>query len=115
MVVLMVLTGYQDDGTPVGSRQNKEGMIYLNGQTWATMLGIADEERTRKCLVAVDQYLDCDYSPLTCYPVYTAYDKKVDRLTGFVPGIWENGTTYCNGAVFKVVSDFIQGRGDWIR
>lgn len=106
------LTGYQDDGTPVGSKVNKEGMIYLNGQTWATMLGIADEERTKKCLAAVDKYLDCDYGPLTCYPAYTKYDRKVGRLTGFVPGIWENGTTYCHGAAFKVVSDFIQGRGN---
>ncbi|MBQ8232255.1 MAG: hypothetical protein IJZ34_10085 [Lachnospiraceae bacterium] len=106
------LTGYQDDGTPVGSKVNKEGMIYLNGQTWATMLGIAEEERAKKCLAAVDKYLDCDYGPLTCYPPYTKYDPKVGRLTGFVPGVWENGTTYCHGAAFKVVSDFIQGRGD---
>ncbi|MBR4058910.1 MAG: hypothetical protein IKK03_03615 [Lachnospiraceae bacterium] len=106
------LTGYQDDSTPVGSKVNKEGMIYLNGQTWATMLGIADEERTEKCLAAVDKYLDCDYGPLTCYPPYTKYDPKVGRITGFVPGVWENGTTYCHGAAFKVVSDFIQGRGN---
>ena len=106
------LTAYQDDGTPVGSKVNEEGMIYLNSQTWATMLGIADEERTKKCLAAVDKYLDCDYGPLTCWPAYTHYDRKVGRLTGFVPGIWENGTTYCHGAAFKVVSDFIQGRGN---
>lgn len=106
------LTGYQDDGTPVGSKVNREGMIYLNSQTWATMLGIADPQRREKCLASVDRYLDCDYGPLTCYPPYTQYDRKVGRISGFVPGVWENGTTYCHGAAFKIVSDLIQGRGN---
>lgn len=106
------LAGYQDDGTPVGSKINEEGMIYLNSQTWATMLGIPDDERREKCLAAVDKYLDSDYCALTCYPAYTKYDPNVGRLTGFVPGIWENGAPYCHGAAFKVISDFVQGRGD---
>ena len=106
------LAGYRDDGRPVGSKLNEEGMIYLNSQTWATMLGIADEERKNLCLEAVDKYLDSDYGALTCYPAYTKYDSTVGRLTGFVPGIWENGAPYCHGAAFKVISDFVQGRGD---
>lgn len=106
------LAGYQDNGKPVGSNTNAEGKIYLNSQTWATMLGIADEERKEKCLAAVDRYLDTDYGALTCYPPYTKYDSNVGRLTGFVPGVWENGTPYCHGAAFKVLSDLAQGRGE---
>ena len=60
----------------------------------------------------MDKYLDSDYGALTCYPAYTKYDSNVGRLTGFVPGIWENGAPYCHGAAFKVISDFVQGRGD---
>ena len=106
------LAGYQDDGTKVGSKENKEGMIYLNSQSWATMLGIAPDDYKEKCLAAADKYLDSDYGALTLYPPYTKYDPDVGRLTGFVPGIWENGTPYCHGAAFKVISDFAQGRGD---
>ncbi len=106
------LAGYTDDGKPVGSHENEEGSIYLNSQVWATMLGIAPDDYKEKCLKAVDKYLDTDYGPLTLYPPYTKYDPSVGRLTGFVPGIWENGAPYCHGASFKVISDFIQGRGN---
>lgn len=106
------LAGYDDNGKKVGSKEDSEGMIYLNSQTWATMLGIAPEEYKEKCLAAVDKYLNSDYGALTCYPPYTKYDSSIGRLTGFVPGIWENGAPYCHGASFKVISDLTLGRGD---
>ena len=106
------LAGYNDFGEPVGSHLNKEGMIYLNSQTWATMVGVAPDEYKEKCLAAVDKYLNSDLGALTLYPTYTKYDRNVGRLTGFVPGIWENGCPYCHGAAFKVISDLVQGRGD---
>ena len=106
------LTGYCDDGRKVGSKENEEGKIYLNAQTWAAMVGVSEGERLEKSLAAVDKYLDSDYGPLTLAPAYTKYDGTVGRLTGFVPGIWENGTTYCHGSAFKIISDFTIGRGD---
>ena len=87
-------------------------MIYLNSQTWAVLSGVADDERKKMCLDAVDTYLDSDYGPLTLYPTYTSFNNKIGRLTSFIPGIWENGTPYCHGGTFKVVADCLEGRGD---
>lgn len=106
------LAGYDDAGRAVGSHCEKEGKIYLNPQTWAVLTKIADEEQTMKCLDAVDQYLDCTDGALTLYPPYTSYQPSIGRLTGFVPGIWENGAPYCHGGMFKVVMDFACGRPD---
>jgi len=106
------LAGYTDEGEKVGSHLEKEGSIYLNSQTWAIMSGVAEGERREKCLRALDDKLDSPYGPLTLYPTYTKYNSSIGRLTGFVPGIWENGTPYCHGGTFKIVSDCCAGRGD---
>ncbi|WP_438434057.1 GH36-type glycosyl hydrolase domain-containing protein [Gorillibacterium sp. sgz500922] len=106
------LAGYNDAGDKVGTHTEAEGSIYLNSQTWALMSGIAPEERIAPCLKAIDERLDSPYGPLTLSPTYTSYKPEIGRLTGFVPGIWENGAPYCHGGTFKIVADCCLGRGD---
>ena len=106
------LAAINDYNEKVGSHEEKEGSIYLNSQTWAVLAEVADEERRKLCISAVDKYLDSDYGPLTLYPTYTKFNNRIGRLTSFIPGIWENGTPYCHGGTFKVVADCLLGRGD---
>lgn len=106
------LAGYNDAGEKVGTHTEAEGSIYLNSQTWALMSGILPEERIPLCLKAIDERLDSPYGPLTLSPTYTSYKPEIGRLTGFVPGIWENGAPYCHGGTFKIVSDCCLGRGN---
>lgn len=106
------LAAFNDHGGKVGTRTEAEGSIYLNSQTWAVMSGLAEGERLQQCLKAVDERLDSPYGPLTLSPAYTSYNPAIGRLTGFVPGIWENGTPYCHGGTFKIVADCVAGRGN---
>jgi cellobiose phosphorylase len=106
------LAGYTDNGEKVGSQSEQEGQIYLNSQTWAVFSGVADNERAKQCMKAVDKYLNSQYGPLTLFPPYTKLNENIGRLTGFVPGIWENGTPYCHGGTFKVVADLVFGRAN---
>lgn len=106
------LAGYSDAGDKVGTHTEIEGSIYLNSQTWALMSGIAPAERVVQCLTAIDERLDSPYGPLTLSPTYTSYKPEIGRLTGFVPGIWENGAPYCHGGSFKIVADCCLGRGN---
>lgn len=106
------LAAINDLGEKVGSREEKEGRIYLNSQTWAILSGVAQGEQKEKCLRAIDTYLDSPNGPLTLYPAYHTFHKHIGRLSSFVPGIWENGTPYCHGGAFKAVADCIAGRGD---
>ncbi len=106
------LAGYNDKDEKVGTKTEKEGMIYLNTQTWAAITGISSGERLEKAIASADKYCYSDYGPLTLYPAYTKYNPYIGRLTGFVPGIWENGCPYCHGGAFKAVSDCVLGRGD---
>lgn len=99
------LAGFNDLGEAVGSCNEEEGMIYLNPQTWAVYAGVADKEKTKICLNSVDNLLLTKNGPLTLFPPYTKLNSNIGRLTGFVPGIWENGTPYCHGGTFKIVAD----------
>ena len=106
------LAGWSDFGNPVGSKSNKEGRIYLNTQTWAVLTGLAKGERRELCLKAVDEQMESEHGSLTLTPSYTAPDKNVGRVTMLLPGMYENGTPYCHGTAFKIVTDIIAGRPD---
>ena len=106
------LAAINDYNEKVGSHEEQEGSIYLNSQTWAILVEVAEGERAKQCIESVDKYLDSDYGPLTLYPTYTKFNNRIGRLTSFIPGIWENGTPYCHGGTFKVVADCLLGRGD---
>jgi len=106
------LAGWSDFGNPVGSSGNKEGRIYLNTQTWAVLTGLATGERKELCLKAVDELLESDHGSLTLWPHYTGADENVGRVTMLLPGMYENGTPYCHGTAFKIVTDIVAGRPD---
>ena len=106
------LAAINDYYEKVGTHTEKEGMIYLNSQTWSILSGVAEGERREKCMESVEKYLNSDYGPLTLFPTYTKFNNRIGRLTSFVAGIWENGTPYCHGGTFKIVADCLLGRGD---
>lgn len=106
------LAAFNDLGDKVGTHTEKEGYIYLNSQTWAILAGVCEGERQKTCLESIDTELDSPYGPLTLYPAYKKYNPNIGRLTGFVPGIWENSAPYCHGGSFKIVADCLTGRGD---
>ena len=106
------LAGWSDFGNPVGSSTNKEGRVYLNTQTWAVLTGLATGERKALCLKAVDEILESKHGSLTLWSSYTASDENVGRVTMLLPGMYENGTPYCHGTAFKIVTDIVAGRPD---
>jgi len=106
------LAGWSDFGSKVGSHTNKEGQIFLNTQTWASLTGIAQGERLAKCWKAVDEKLESKHGSLTLWPHYTGADENVGRVTMLLPGMYENGTPYCHGTAFKIVADIAGGRPD---
>ena len=107
------LAGWSDFGNRVGSSKNKEGQIYLNTQTWAVLTGLAQGVCAEwSCLKAVDEMLEVKHGSMTLWPHYTASDENVGRVTMLLPGMYENGTPYCHGTAFKIVTDIMAGRPD---
>jgi cellobiose phosphorylase len=106
------LIAFNDAGNKVGSRENAEGQIFLNPQSWAVISGLKTGAEAVALLESADKRLDTPIGPLLLSPAYTQKDASIGSLTGFFPGTIENGSCYCHAAAFKIVADAIAGRPD---
>lgn len=105
------IRGTLDDGTAFGSKDNAEGKIYLNAQSWAVMSGVADG-RASECMDAVAANLNTAYGPALFLPAYNEPNPKIGIITRFCPGTKENGTIFNHPVCWAVIAECILGRGD---
>ena len=95
----------------IGSKDSAGSTIYLNAQTWAVLGDVADAERLPLVLQAVDG-MEHDFGFPLNMPPYPAYSPNVGRMSGMLPGLFENGGVYCHATGFKILMDCKTGRGD---
>ncbi|KPK66022.1 MAG: hypothetical protein AMK73_01265 [Planctomycetes bacterium SM23_32] len=100
------------DGYRIGSRENREGQIFLNTQSWAVLSGIAPPDRAKQCMDAVEERIKTDVGYRIVAPPYTNYDPRVGRMSNSMPGQAENGGCYNHAAGFKGVADCVLGRAE---
>lgn len=92
----------KDNGEKIGSKENQEGKIYLNAQTWAVISGITSEEREEKALNSVQSILLKKNGPLLLYPAYTKPDQYIGYISRYAPGRRENGGVYTHAATWSI-------------
>lgn len=96
----------------VGDRNDPNGgSIYVNPQSWAILSGIVPKDRLKSVLAAVDGMETEQGIPL-CSPAYQRYDEHVGRMSGMLPGVYENGGVYNHAGCFKVMADCTLGRAE---
>ena len=92
----------------VGDRDPKNpgvgGQIYINPQTWAILAGIVPAERIPTLCRAIDA-METDYGTPLCAPAYGVYDRTVGRMSGMLPGVYENGGIYNHACGFKAMAE----------
>ena len=101
----------KDAGEKIGSKENAEGSLWLNPQTWAVIAGVADRDRAEQVMNMVERNLELEIGPLLLAPAYQTPDKYVGYLTRYSPGMRENGGVYTHGATWAVIAEAILGRG----
>lgn len=99
------------DRENIGSRDSSGSMIYLNAQTWAVLADVADETKLLALLQAVDA-MEMDFGFPLNDPPYERYEPMAGRMSGMLPGLFENGGVYCHASAFKILMDCKLGRGD---
>lgn len=93
----------------IGSRNSEGSKIYLNAQTWAVLAGVADGDRLGKVLRAVDS-MEHDFGFPLNNPPYVRFSPHAGRMSGMLPGLFENGGVYCHATGFKILMDCRIGR-----
>lgn len=92
----------KDNGEKIGSVKNKEGKIYLNAQTWATISNIANDDKKTKAMDSVTKYLLKKNGCLLLSPAYTKPDEMIGYLSRYAPGRRENGGVYTHAATWAI-------------
>ncbi|OGY23237.1 MAG: hypothetical protein A2172_02590 [Candidatus Woykebacteria bacterium RBG_13_40_15] len=101
-----------DDGSLIGTRKNKEGKIHINGQTWPIMSGVASEQRGKKAMDSLWQYLMTPYGALTFTPAYTKVNAALGIISQFAPGAKENATIFAHPNAWVVMAECLLGRAE---
>lgn len=106
------LCARDDDGNPIGSRQNEEGKLFLNMQSWAQLGRVASNERFEQAWRAVREHLDSGWGLMLNWPVYTKPQDNIGRLSYLRPGICENASVYTHGNAFMMLALLERGQAD---
>lgn len=104
--------GITDENEKIGSKENEEGKIYLNTQTWSILANINSKEIQDVVMDSVEKYLKCNYGYLQSYPAYSKGKDSIGRMTYFTPGTYENGSVYNHGVAFKIYADLMRKNAD---
>ncbi len=106
------IRGYRDDGSPYGAPQNACGSLYLNPQVWAILAETAPRERWPGLIDVVMRELAKPDGVRLFRPAYTEYDPLIGRVSGTLPGVYENGASYNHAAAFFLHALLHAGRAD---
>jgi N,N'-diacetylchitobiose phosphorylase len=101
-----------EDGTKVGSAQNREGAIFLNTQSWAVISGIADGDRARTAMDAAHDRLATEHGLCLFAPPYTEVSGRIGGATFYPPGQKENASIFCHANTWAMIAEAMLGRGE---
>jgi cellobiose phosphorylase len=96
---------YFDNGDPLGAAGNPECQIDSLPQSWAVLSGVADPERARSAMNAVEQRLVRRQAGLIQLfdPPFDTSSLEPGYIKGYVPGVRENGGQYTHAAIWTAM------------
>ncbi|VGO17214.1 Cellobiose phosphorylase [Pontiella desulfatans] len=106
------LRAYRYDGLKFGSRENDEGSIFMNPQSWAVLSGHATGDRATQVMESMHNQLATDYGVMICTPPYVKTDPEVCLGRLFNPGMKENGGVFNHTQGWAVMAAAELGMGD---
>ncbi len=98
-----------DNGTILGSANNRECKIDSLAQSWAVISGVGDPVRAHKAMESMEDYLVKREEGLIklLTPPFGDGDMEPGYIKAYVPGVRENGGQYTHAAAW-VISAFAQ-------
>ncbi len=107
------LRAYDHFGNQVGSKENKEGKIFIETQGYCVMAGIGlNDGKARTSMESVYKYLNCDYGIVLNHPAFTEYLLHMGEITSYPPGYKENAGIFCHNNPWIMIAETILGNGN---
>ena len=94
-----------DDGSPLGSKQNQECRLDSLPQSWSVLSGAATEDRGQRGMQAVYETLvRKDIGVIKLFdPPFDRQRPNPGYISGYLPGVRENGGQYTHAALWVVM------------
>ncbi len=107
------LRAYDFHGKKIGSKENKEGQIFIESNGWCSMAGIGLKEgKVEQALNSVKERLDCEYGIVLNNPAFTEYHIEYGEITTYPEGYKENAGIFCHNNPWIMIGETVLGRGN---
>jgi len=107
------LRAYDDFGHKVGSRECKEGQIFIEPQGFCILAGIGLQDgRAERALAAVQERLATPHGIILQQPAYSRYYLHLGEISSYPPGYKENAGIFCHTNPWIMIAEAIVGHGD---
>ena len=104
---------FKPNGEALGSKDNKHGKIFTNGQSWPVISGFAEGERMIQALDSVRTHLNTANGIKLSGPGYNGFDPELGGVSTYPPGAKENGGIFLHANPWVMIAETIAGRGDY--
>jgi cellobiose phosphorylase len=107
------IRAYDDFGNKIGSKECKDGKIFIETQGFGSMAQIgAEKGYPIKALDSVKEHLDTEYGIVLVDPPYSEYHVELGEVSSYPPGYKENGGIFCHNNPWVIIGEVISGRPD---
>ena len=104
---------YDDFGHLLGSKENKEGQIFIEPQGICVWAGLGVEDgRAQKALDSVAKYLATPHGIVLLQPAFSRYYLHLGEISSYPPGYKENAGIFCHTNPWIMIAETKIGRGD---
>jgi cellobiose phosphorylase len=107
------LRAYDYHGNKIGSKECKEGKIFVETQGICIMAGIGLEDGNADlALNAVEKHLATDHGIVLQQPAYSRYYVHMGEISSYPPGYKENAGIFCHTNPWIMIAESILGNGE---
>jgi Cellobiose phosphorylase len=107
------LRAYDANSQKIGSKECKEGQIYIEPQGFCVMAGIGlDNGFAKRALDSVHEKLETKYGIVLLQPAYQSYHLNLGEISSYPPGYKENAGIFCHNNPWISIAETVIGRGN---
>lgn len=104
---------YDDFGHVLGSKENKEGQIFIEPQGICIMAGLGLENGNAvRALDSVAEHLATPHGIVLQQPAFSQYYLHLGEISSYPPGYKENAGIFCHTNPWIMIAEAMVGRGD---
>ena len=104
---------YDAFGHKIGSKECKDGKIYIESQGYCVMGGVGVKDgKAEKALESVHKYLETKHGIVLLQPAYKEYHLELGEVSSYPPGYKENAGIFCHNNPWIIAAETVVGHGD---